>query len=92
MECCEELLDNAEKCWLRKNEMEDFEKVNRRNGAPYEKIRREVAGSFVRNDGSCGVDPINPNFDGSFATGEGYTGLAFEFKAGWTALIKINRL
>ncbi|GFR09145.1 dUTPase domain-containing protein [Trichonephila clavata] len=57
---------------------------------PYEKIRREALDPFGRNDGSCGVDLASPNFYtmDPLQQVKIYTGLAFEFKAGWTAFLK----
>ncbi|GFQ82905.1 hypothetical protein TNCT_346581 [Trichonephila clavata] len=54
---------------------------------PYEKIRHEA---LVRNDGSCGVNLCSPKFYAVDPLQQVtiYTGLVFEFKAGWTAFLK----
>ncbi|GFQ67472.1 dUTPase domain-containing protein [Trichonephila clavata] len=57
---------------------------------PYEKIRHEALDPFVRNDGSCCVDLCSPKFYAvdPLQQVKIYTGLVFEFKAGWTAFLK----
>ncbi|GFQ94213.1 hypothetical protein TNCT_619531 [Trichonephila clavata] len=57
---------------------------------PYEKIRHEALDPFVRNDESCGVDLCSPKFYAvdPLQQVKIYTGLIFEFKAGWTAFLK----
>ncbi|GFQ67484.1 hypothetical protein TNCT_641701 [Trichonephila clavata] len=57
---------------------------------PYEKIRHEALDPFVRNDGSRCVDLCSPKFYAvdPLQQVKIYTGLVFEFKAGWTAFLK----